>query len=212
MSDDDGVGRAESRGESPTTALGSLLDSVDTQTYTIAFYLGLVVWLCYLLVTSLGWKWTDKLFPVMVIVPSLGFVLVKLFKLRYPDRYARLLPSSNGSMDEHRSRLRESYEAARSGGGQEVRTRSEQLGYAVRLVGWMIALPVLVYVVGLSNSLPVYLLAFGFRFSDAPRWRVVVNAVVATALMYLFFFALMQIPDYAGMLGLPGLVSYFGLG
>lgn len=212
MSDEEPVGRVEPGADAPTTTVGELLASVDTQTYTLAFYLGLVGWLSYLLVTSLDWKWTDKLFPFMVILPSLGFVLVKLFKLRYPDRYARLLPSTEGSLDEHQSRLRESYEAARSGSGHELRSRAEQLSFAVRLVAWMIALPVLVYVVGLSNSLPLYLLAFGFRFSDAPRYRVVLNALVATVLMYLFFFALMQIPDSAGMLGLPGLVSYFGLG
>lgn len=200
----------DARGASYTQRVGERLAAVDSRTYQVVFFVGLLVWLSYLFVRSLPWNWTNKLFPWMVILPSGLFVLLKLVKLRYPARYAALLPST-GDDDTARSRLEESYQQARSGGDTAVRSRAQQLAYAVRLLAWMIALPVLVYVVGLANALPIYLVAFGLRFSKSPV-RAVLNAVVYTVLMYLFFFVIMGMPDYAGSFGLPSVLSLFGLG
>lgn len=193
------------------------LSSIDKKWFELAFHGFLLFWIVALLVIAWGWSWDNKLIPYVAGIPTALMLVVKLVKTASPDLYDRVTPEfkpgSDSTEDEDGGAvddLTEAYESA--GDASDVkRPPAEQLAYGVRMTAWSMALPILMYVIGFSNALVLFTLAFGLRFFDSPRRAVLITAVFS-ALMYVFFYAIMGLQPWPGIAGIPSIVDVLGLG
>ncbi|MFB6097025.1 MAG: tripartite tricarboxylate transporter TctB family protein [Haloferacaceae archaeon] len=187
------------------------LNAIEGRKYVLAFYGFLLIWLLYLLGTSLPWRWTDKLFPLIAGVPALVLILMKIAKYGFPERYEALKPEvpTPAGDEEAESTLEETYQELREG-ADAARPRKDQIAYSLRMISWALALPLLMYLIGFSNALPLFIFAFGLRFYDSLRQTVLVT-VVFTTLMFGFFYVIMKIPLWNSALGVPSLAKLLGI-
>lgn len=217
--------------EGRSTRVWNALVGVDTKWYLLAFYVFLLVWIGWLLVTAWEWSWRDKLVPFIAGVPTFVLLVAKLVKVSSPATYERLAPSltfvgedeapdreaaafeaaleeTHGD-EQDTEELEEAFEVAR-GSDDVTRPPREQFAYAVRMVAWALALPLLMYVIGFANALVLFVLAFGLRFYDRPRDAVIVT-VVFSVFMYVFFYSIIGMQPWTGTLEIPSIVELAGL-
>lgn len=186
------------------------LASIETRHYKLVFFGFLLVWLLYLLWASLSWPWTDKLFPFIAGVPAVIMVTLKIVKNLYPERYEALKPEPpTVATDEETNQLEETYKKIREG-SDTGRPRRERIAYAVRMIVWALALPLLMYLIGFSNALPLFIFAFGLRFYDSLKATIAVT-IVFTVLMFGFFYVIMGIPVWDSVLGIPSFAELLGI-
>lgn len=196
-----------SSSSSRTGGIGERLARVEPRHYKLVFYLFLLAWLVYLVVVSIPWNWRDKLVALIVGVPAIVLLLLKIVMVLWPARFDRLRPSQDvevESDDEVQAGLQQSLREAREGSAV-VRPRPEQLEYAVRMIVWVLALPIGMFVIGFANTLPLYIAAFGYRFYQRKHMAIPI-AVVFSALMYLFFFIVVGMQSHEGLLGIPSIL------
>lgn len=196
---------AEQPAESTETEAG--LIPIEGRYLRLGFFVLLLVWLLYLLVTARSWGWEDKLMPYIAGITTLVFLLIKLAKILFPERYEALTPESVG--DEELDEIRENLEEAKEDEGPK-RSKTAQERYALIMVGWSIALPVLMYFIGFANALPLFIFAFGLQFYD-DLVRPVLAAVVFSVFMYVFFIVIIGMQPWDGTLGIPSILKVLGL-
>lgn len=193
--------------------LSRRLDEVDTTVYELVFYGFLFVWVVGLMVSAWGWSWDNKLVPMFAGIPTIAFLLVKLVAIVSPETYARVMPDSSGGESEAADEsddLEDTYQSIREQ-GDDTRPRPEQISYALRMVVWAVALPLMMYLIGFANALPLFIFLFGLRYYDSLRMTVVVT-VSFSVVMYLFFWLIIGLDPWPGILGIPSIVEIFGLG
>lgn len=193
--------------------LATRLGEMDATWYELVFYGSLLVWMAWLMITAWEWSWTDKLIPLFAGVPTIAFLIVKLLGIVSPETYARLTPDfgeePTESTDEE-SDLEDTYQTIR-GEDDGTRPRTEQIDYAIRMIAWALALPLLMYLIGFANALLLFVLLFGLRNFGSVRDSIVVT-VVFSVMMYLFFWQIIGLNPWPGTLGIPSIVSVLGLG
>lgn len=192
-------------------SIAARLGKVENRWYRLAFFTFLLVWLAYMMLSALPWNWADKLFPFIAGVPAILLVLLKIFKNLFPERYAALKPEApkTPETDHEENRLEETYKELREE-SDVARPKNERIAYALRMGAWALVLPLLMYLIGFSNALPLYMLAFGYRFYGSVKMTVIIS-IVFTALMYGFFYTIIGIPVWDSVLGIPSLVRVLGL-
>jgi hypothetical protein len=144
----------------------------------------------------------------IVGIPTVLLVLIKVFELIAPDLYDSItVQESPSEADGERNDLKEKYEQATGG---PVHSPEERVYYAIEMTIWIVALPVLMFLIGLVNALVLFVFAFGLRFYDDVRDTIVVTVAFSVG-MYLFFGLIMGIQFPEGMLPVPSLLEVFGL-
>jgi fatty acid desaturase len=202
--------RTETRSEEQGTSQDQGLIPVDAKWLQAAFFFGLLIWLIYLLYTARGWPWVDKLFPYIVGIPTSILLFVQLAKIFFPEQYEKVTPKTNtesATSNKETDKLQESYEEATESGADK-RPKTERDRYALYMIGWAIALPVLMYAIGFANALPLFVFGFGLHFYD-DLIRPIVMTVVFSVLIYVFFVMIIEIQPWDGILGLPSILSLF---
>ena len=213
VDDDASETDAGSRGRGGITGK---LASVDSRWYVLVFYAFLLAWLVYLLVLAWGWRWADKLLPYLAGVPTVALIVLKMVELAFPEQFDRLRPSTESSGDQEadtdgeRADLEESLQEARSG-SENVRPRTDRIRYGLVMLGWALALPTLMYFIGFTNALPLFLFVFGLQFYDSVLEAIGIT-VVSFGLIYAFFYVVIGMQPWDGTLGLPSFLSLLGIG
>lgn len=190
----------------------SRLAEIPGNTYKLVFYLFLLVWLAYMLIVAWPWAWNDKLVPYVVGLPAFLLLLLKIAKVAFPEQYDRVVPSleaEDTAEDDESARLQETYKEIREE-SDAARPKEERIRYAIRMIAWALALPALMYLIGFDNALPIFMLAFGWRFYGSLRMTVIVT-VVFTTLAFGFFYFILGIPLWDSALGLPSFLRVLGL-
>lgn len=195
-----------------TDSVTARLAAISGDQYKLVFYLFLLTWLAYMLIAAWPWAWDDKLVPYVVGLPAIPLLLLKIAKVSFPEQYDRFVPSieSGGvAEDDESARLQETYKEIRED-SDAARPKEERIRYAIRMVAWALALPALMYLIGFDNALPLFMLAFGWRFYGSLRMTVVVTAVFTT-LAFGFFYFILGIPLWDSALGIPSFLRVIGL-
>lgn len=204
---------ATATGEDRFAGFWDYLDRANIRWFQLVFYGFLLVWMVSLLVVSWEWSWRDKLVPFIAGIPTVVLLLVKIVKVAFPETYDRLLPDFDFGEDQSTSGETSELEETLSQIKEEsdyARPRRERIAYAVRMIAWAMALPILMYTIGFSNALLLFVIAFGLRFYDSIRQTVIVTAVFS-AFMYLFFYEIIGLQPWLGILELPSIVKVLGL-
>jgi hypothetical protein len=199
--------------DSLVSRIAQRLSDIEGRRYELLLYGLLLVWVCWMMITARGWSWDDKLIPLFAGIPTIVFILAKLLVIVSPETYAGLSDiggSSAESEAEDGSSIEDAYQSIRES-DEGTRPRTEQYSYAIRMVGWAMALPLLMYLIGFANALLLFVFAFGLRFFNSIRDTVVVT-VVFSAVMYLFFWQIIGLNPWLGTLGIPSIVELLGLG
>lgn len=207
--------------EPAASGLWHTLAGFDRRWFELVFYLFLLVWMVGLLIVAWEWTWRDKLIPYITGVPTIAFILVRLVAVASPETYRRLTPTlpwggesaetteGGRPVSEETAELEETLQAVQAG-SDVTRPRREQIAYGVRMIAWAMALPLLMYVIGFSNALVLFVLAFGLRFYDSTRDAVLVT-VGFSAFMYLFFYYILGMQPWTGILDIPSIVEVVNL-
>lgn len=158
---------------------------------TTLFYLGLFAWAAIMLVVAFDWNWQDKLFPLFFATSALILIALYLILMHAGDRLQRFLPDTaeTGSDEMEFDET----------GDVETRTGSLRERYEIIMIGWAIALPIALYVVGFLYTIPLYTVAFIWYFNRDLR-TAILTAVVATALVYGLFVEILGIRLPGGLL------------
>lgn len=187
--------------------IGERIASVSPRTYEAAFYLFFLVWLVYLMVTTLSWEWGDKLFPYMIGIPTGVIIVVQLVKVLYPETYEDIMPDTI-TEDEDSAIMSQLQE--RFGGALEdelVRDRSQRLGLGATMALWTIGLVVLMWFIGFANALVIWVFAFTVRFFESYRQAAIVTVVFFLG-VYIFFIFILGIIPWDGALQVPDILDY----
>lgn len=169
----------------------SRLYPLSPETMTTLFYLGLFVWAAVMLVVAFDWNWQDKLFPLFFATTALILITLYLLLMHAGNRLQRFLPdtSETGSDEMEFDET----------GDAETRTGSLRERYEIIMIGWAIALPIALYVIGFLYTIPLYTVGFIWYFNRDLR-TAVLTAAVATALVYGLFVEILGIRLPSGIL------------
>jgi hypothetical protein len=170
---------------------------VEGRWLSLLFFAGLGVWIALLIYWSLPWNWDNKLFPIMA--GSLAVVLILSVVVEYaiPDIYDRLLPDFEfleDADDEMTERMEET-------GTVTTRSKAERETYELIMLGWVVALPVLIYYAGFGLVIPIYTLAFGLYFLRDVKMSILMTLLI-TLFIWLLFVVILNVQLWEGTLGL----------
>lgn len=196
------------------TRLAERLDEIDPRGYELVFYGLLLVWMAWLMITAWDWAWADKLVPLFAGVPTIALLLFKFVQIVSPETYDRFTPGTAEQYDESTDaemELEETYQSVREEDDEVTRPRPEQIDYAIRMIVWAMGLPLLMYLIGFANALLAFVFLFGLRYFDSIRDTVVVT-IVFSIMMYLFFWQIIGLNPWTGIVGIPSIVEVLGLG
>ncbi|MFB6097310.1 MAG: tripartite tricarboxylate transporter TctB family protein [Haloferacaceae archaeon] len=165
----------------------------------IAFYAVVALYVVFLLVTGWQFKFENKLFPYVVGIPTLLITLGHIAMLASPSLRERFTPDTD--TETLRDKLGGEFgddDVGRSAGGMQ--------RYGLVMLGWVVALPVLVYYFGYAYVLPPYVFAFIWHFRRDVKLAAATAVGFSVAAYFLFIVVLGMIP-WAGELGLPSLLN-----
>lgn len=190
------------------TRIATVLDSIEGRWYQFIFFVGLLAWVVGLLVVSLPWNWIDRLVPTLVGGIMIVLLVVKLFKIVSPDRYRGVVDFWGGSSDEpdEEGDALQKELLSMTADSEHTRPRLEQFRYAIRMIGWALALPVMMFYIGIGNGLVLFLFGFGIDFFDSVT-RAAAVTVLFSLIMYVFFMVILGIDPWRGALDVPNIVD-----
>lgn len=180
-------------------------DSMDDGLFPISerrieqgFYLLLLVWVGMLLVNTRSLGFSARLVPLIVAIPVLVLVLLSLAPIDWTVFLDRYVPSGPVKEDqpEEVEGLTDRNEAD-TGNSPAVEQR-----LAAELVGWIVALAVLIHAFGFYYTLPVYTFALTWYLKRDLKSAIVVT-VLFVATVTLLFLVLFEQILFRGMVELP---------
>lgn len=198
---DGGVAGGSAAADSTTP--GSL-ESVSSRIWSLLFYGVATLWVLGLLVQSLPWNWDNKFFPLMVGVPVILMLLLQMASDQFPSVFARLKPAALEEADD--DDLSTEFERAKTSNVSE-RSVQEQQRWELYMLGWVTALPVLMYFVGFAWMIPIYTFALGWFFMRDVKIAVGL-AFGVSLFIYLLFIVLLEVSLWEGALGLPNPLDF----
>lgn len=194
--------------DTPGAEEGPLLP-IDPRWLYAGFYALIGLWIVYLLATMGGWRWEDQVVPLLIGIPGILLVLIYLFRVRYPDVFARLNPvvrpvdeEEEGHLDHLMDEVEEATET------EAARTPKERQWIELVMMGWVIALPIVMQYLGFFIALPLYVFAFGIYFTGDTK-RSLVISVLFTLFVYVFFVTILGARVYAGDFGIQPALPRF---
>lgn len=180
------------------------LFQVDPKWFKIGFYVFLLLWLVYLLwETTTYERFEDFFFPYVVGVPILLLTVLQLLIFRYPTIVARLTPDrqspSEGEGD-LQQRLAEATETSS-------RPKAEREKYELVMIAWVVALPFMMFYIGMGWTLILYVFGFTWYFVRDLKTAVSVTAVVVV-FVYILFIRFLDMIIWFGEFGLADPLVY----
>lgn len=197
--------------------LWDALDRMNTKWFKLAFYAFLLIWMVAILAVAWEWSWRDKLVPYIAGIPTILLLAAKLFKVARPELYDAIIPNFDfgdggaSTGDSETADLEQALSDVKDADADPARSRRDRIAYSVRLMAWSLALPLLMYTIGFANALVLFVVAFGLRFYGSVRQTVLVT-LVFSAFMYVFFWEIIGLNPWKGILELPSIVTLLGLG
>lgn len=174
----------------------------DAKWLYLGFYALIGLWLVYLLANMEGWRWEDYTMPLIAGIPGVLLVLVYLFRIGFPDQYARINPVLQGDDQEEDESLDDLVEEF--GDAAEIeyeRPPRERLRVEIVMIAWVVVLPVVVQYLGIFVALPLYVFSFSLYFTGKVT-RSLAITVVFTLFIYVFFVSILGASVYTGELGI----------
>lgn len=159
-------------------------------TMTTLFYLALFVWAAVMMALARDWSWEDRLFPMVFTGIALVLIAAQLTVLHFGDRLERFVPDTAETGSDEME-IQEDGDEGRVG---RVRER-----YELIMIGWAVALPLSLYVIGFLYAIPLYTFAFVWYFNRNLR-TAALAAALATALVYGLFAQVLGIRLPTGVL------------
>lgn len=161
------------------------------------FYLVLFIWVGYLMTITMQLQFTSRLVPMIVGIPMLVLIGMQLAPVNWSRLLDRVIPLSGPESDDTES----ADFADRVSGGTRF-GRAKQQHVATVMIGWIVALVVLLYFFGYYFVLPPYVFALSWYFYRDVR-RATILAITFTIAATLLFIVLFDVALYTGALGLP---------
>jgi hypothetical protein len=138
----------------------------STGLFTLGFSLILLVFVLWIALTSFGYSSSARLFPLIVSIVTLALLTLVVLNNAENLSEKTLIPD----------RLRFGKNAAAESPAEELLQKRRS---TVRILGWVLAVLVLTYVVGMDFALFVFLLTY-YRYQTQLSW--VRSAVIAVGL------------------------------
>lgn len=190
---------SRSETDSETAEEGLFPLSGGPTAYRTGFYVAVLVYVAYLLVTALGFSADDRLFPYLVGVPTIVFTLLQILFVQYPGLEQRF------STENESSDIKAMFEDAQE--SEAGRSRAERQKYELLMIAWVVALPILIYYLGLATALPIYVFAFIWFFTRDPKFSLVITLGFSVGAYVLFIVTLGLIP-WEGVLNIPSPLDF----
>ncbi|MFB6097313.1 MAG: tripartite tricarboxylate transporter TctB family protein [Haloferacaceae archaeon] len=194
---DGGVAEGSAGGDEP-----GLFDGVSPKVWSVVFYGAALLWVLALLVLASPWNWDNKFFPMLVGIPVILMLLLQMASDQFPGFFEQLRPEALEDDDD----LSTEFERAKESNVSE-RSKSEQQRWELYMLGWVIALPILMYFVGFAWVIPIYTFALGLFFTRDVKMAVGI-AFGVSLFIFLLFVVLLEVRLWEGVLGLPNPVDY----
>lgn len=189
------------------------LFSIENKWFQMAFYAVLLAWIGYLLWTAQQWNWTDKLLPFLIAIPAVILIVIKLIDISFPGVVARFRPGNSASeshtSDEETPSSEVEQQYADSQGDASERPKRVREKYELLMIGWVIALPVLIYYLGFTVAVPLYLFSFGVFFTGRIKLSLLIS-LGFSALLFTFFVSILGVQPWSGVLSLPTIAELIG--
>jgi hypothetical protein len=175
----------------------------DSDLFVLGGYVFFLLWASWLVVTSLGWRWEDKTMVLIGGVPTILFLLIEIVRRQYPDIYQMATPARLLGSDE--PSLSDEIGADLTNEVVDRPKKQRQMSELQMLVA-VIALPGMMYFLGLANTVPLYLLVTIYHFSG--NWKDTLKATfIVSFAMYYLFDQLLGIIIWNSALGLPSILD-----
>jgi Na+/H+ antiporter NhaC len=158
------------------------------------FLLVLLAWVSILLYDTRNLSSDGRLMPLLVGIPTLTLILLMLVPVNWSQVVGRFLSQESGSEKTQRLSDRMSSESGNS--------PAEEQRVALTLIGWAIALVILIRVFGFYYTLPPYTFVLTWYLNRDVRKALLVTVVFVAAVWFLFIYLFEQLL-YRGMLDLP---------
>lgn len=194
------------------------LFDISPKVFEALFYLAVLAWILLLLYWAQDWRTNDRLFPRMVGVPLVILLVLQLTRLKFTDQFNRVTavfiealsrgPSEDGAISDITDDLESKYSESKQSMGE--RSKRERQVYELYMVGWIIALPAMMYYLGFINAIPLYILAFMLFFTRNLKLSAAITVGFSIAL-YMLFVVLLSISLWDGTLGLPSILDFLPL-
>lgn len=175
---------------------------VTPKWFTVTFYAVLLVWDGLLIFWAQDWRYDDRFFPTLVGVLVAIIAVAQLLKTLFPDLSERLGSSDDAvadqevAMNENKERIENATKADTG------RTKSERETYELLMIAWVTALPLLMYFVGFTITLPLYVFSFTWYFLRDLKTAAIVTAAFSL-FIYVLFVLLLDVQLWEGVLGIP---------
>lgn len=194
------------------------LYDISPKAFEALFYLIVLAWVLLLLYWTQDWRTSDRLFPRMVGVPLIILLVLQLIRLKFTDQFNKITAvlidllsrgsSNDGGISEITDNLESKYKESKQKMGQ--RSKRERQIYELYMIGWIIALPAMMYYLGFVNAVPVYIFAFMMFFTRNPKLSTAITVGFSIAL-YILFVVLLSINLWDGTLDLPNILDFLPL-
>lgn len=172
--------------------------------FSIGFYALLFVWAAYLLYETLSFSaFEDYAIPFILLPVVLFLIALKAFILLFPEKADRLRPSDRADVTGNIKR-----QVKKQSSENSTRTKAEQEKYELIMLAWVIALPFMMYVIGMGWSIILFVMGFTCYFTRDVKLAVL-TTVCVTAFITLLFMYILDMVIWTGVLGLPDPLVYF---
>lgn len=159
---------------------------------TIGAYLFFLIWLLYLLVTAYNWSaYRDRLFPLLVGIPLLFFLVIKLVSLWQLEIIDKIVPSRPKGPEEEITSIDQDQD---SGYSAEKRRKLE-----IRICAWIALLPVTLHYFGFILALPIYIFSFTYYLTKDLK-KTVYFTLIFVIFIYILFIQLLNMIIWQGEL------------
>lgn len=177
----------------PTDDTDEGLFPVQSKWLSIGFYCFILIWMGYLIIEI--WQFTeseDYTFPLIIGSVVVVLSLLQLIITRYPNITARVIPSTDDEIQKFE------VENSTSGRGSKI----EKEKYEIYVIGWILILPVMMYVIGLGWTLISYSFVFVYFFTRDIRLSAM-TSIIVVVFVWILFVELLSIIVWDGLLGIP---------
>lgn len=151
-----------------------------------------LLWLLYLLVTAYTWSaYRDRLFPLLVGIPLLFFLVIKLVSLWQLEIINKIVPDGAESPEEERPPINQN---RNSGYSAEKRRKLE-----IEICAWIALLPVALHYFGFILALPIYIFSFTYYLTKDLK-KTAYFTLTFVVFIYILFIQLLNMIIWQGKL------------
>ena len=160
----------------------------------LLFTICIAAYVVVLLVLCFGYSVETRLFPVMVIVPTMILIVLRFVSIASP-KLSKVLEPDSGMIDmEKIQRLAKVTEIS------EVTAE----GYPeAKVISWIVGLVLLTFLFGILPAIAVFVFLFVKFYGKRKIFTAVVFTVATWIFVYVIFVLVLQTRLYLGVLGMP---------